>query len=71
MISFRKHERATCPECDAELYFGTKEEASGWKVYYECRGCPFDRMAGWIRLAEINHRDEVYESAEEFGDRWT
>lgn len=71
MITFSKHDTATCPDCGAPLVYGTKEEASGWKVYYECNDrCGFERMAGWVWLKEIDHRDDVHERARGLGERW-
>jgi len=53
------------------LVFGLKEEASGWKVYYQCNErCGFEQMAGWVKLSEIDHRDEVNERAREMGGQW-
>ena len=71
MLTFTKHDTATCPACGSSLVYGTKEEASGWKVYYECNDrCGFERMAGWVKLSDIEHRDEVDERAREMGERW-
>lgn len=71
MFTFTKHETATCPGCGATLVYGTKEEASGWKVYYECNDrCGWEQMAGWVKLSEIEHRDEVHELAREIGEQW-
>ncbi|UWG50704.1 hypothetical protein AArcCO_1397 [Halalkaliarchaeum sp. AArc-CO] len=71
MLTFTKHDTATCPDCGSPLVYGTKEEASGWKVYYECNDrCGFERMAGWVKLSDIEHRDEVNERAREMGERW-
>lgn len=66
-----KHTSATCPECGESLFFGTKEEATGWKVYYECNDhCGFEVMAGRVSLSKIEQRDEVYERAHKMGERW-
>ena len=71
MITFQKHETATCPDCGAALVYGTKEEASGWKVYYECNErCGWEQMTGWVWLSEIEHRDDVDDRAREMGERW-
>ena len=68
---FTKQDTATCPYCGSALVFGLKEEASGWKVYYQCNDrCGFEQMAGWVKLSEIDHRDEVNERAREMGDQW-
>lgn len=71
MMTFIQHDSATCPDCAAPLYFGTKEEASGWKVYYECGDrCGFERMAGWVLMSDVNHRDKVHERAQAMGEQW-
>jgi hypothetical protein len=71
MPTFTRHPSATCPECNAQLVYGTKEEPTGWKVYYECNDrCGFERMAGWVTLSEIDHRDEVHERAAKLGEQW-
>ena len=71
MLTFTKHDTATCPACGSSLVYGTKEEASGWKVYYECNDrCGWERMVGRVSLAEVEHRDEVDERAREMGERW-
>lgn len=71
MKFFVEHDVAVCPECGEPLYYGTKEEASGWKVYYECgERCGWECMAGWIRLADIDSRDDVDVRARELGSRW-
>lgn len=72
MITFTRHDSATCPNCGEPLVYGTKEEAASWKVYYECSDrCGWERMAGRIGLAEVEHRDEVGKQAEEMGNRWS
>lgn len=69
MRTFTRHDSARCPECGEPLYFGTKEEASGWKVYYDCE-CGWERMVGRIAMSDVEHRDEVHERAREMGERW-
>lgn len=71
MMLFVEHDSAECPECGFSLYFGTKEEATGWKVYYECGArCGWVSMAGWIKLGEVDTRDEVQKRAREMGEQW-
>jgi hypothetical protein len=65
------HPSATCPDCGSSLSYGTKEEPSSWKVYYECNEqCGWELMAGHVSLAEVDHRDDVDDQAHEMGDRW-
>ncbi|WP_154018510.1 hypothetical protein [Halolamina rubra] len=72
MITFSKHGTALCPDCGASLVYGTKQEPAGWKVYYECNDrCGFEQMAGWVKLSEITHLDDVQARAEAMGDRWS
>jgi len=71
MITFKKHETATCPDCGASLVYGTKEEASSWKVYYECNErCGWEQMTGRVSMADVGHRDDVDDRAREMGDQW-
>ena len=71
MLTFTKHDTATCPACGSSLVYATKEEASGYKIFYECNDrCGFKQMAGWVKLSDIEHRDEVDERAREMGERW-
>ena len=54
MLTFTKHESATCPDCGTPLVYGLKEEPSGWKVYYECNNrCGFERMTGRVKLSKV------------------
>jgi hypothetical protein len=72
MFQLHKHENATCSDCGAALFFGTKEEATGWKVYYECGDrCGWEAMAGFVALSDISHQDEVHEKAREMGEKWS
>lgn len=71
MLTFTKHDTATCPACGSSLVYGTKEEASGYKVFYECNDrCGFERMAGWVKPSEIEHQDEVEQRAHKMGEQW-
>ena len=63
---FELHESAVCNQCKNRLWFGVKEEASGWKVVYSCcgdDGCGREWTMGIILRKEIEHIDEVYEKA--------
>ena len=70
-ITLIQHETAECPQCSEPLYYGEKDEASGWKVYYECVECGWEQMAGWVKMSEVDHADEVDEKARSLGDRWS
>lgn len=71
MTTAIEHDTATCPDCNAILAYGMKEEATGWKVYYQCNDqCGFEQMAGWVKRSEIEHRDDVDKRAREMGERW-
>jgi len=62
-----RHESTTCRWCGKPLWYGLKEEASGWKVFYSCDpadGCGWERMTGRIPLSSVDHHDDVYERAE-------
>ncbi|WP_440991211.1 hypothetical protein [Haloarchaeobius baliensis] len=65
-----RHDEATCPRCLAALYYGTKAEPSCWKVYYLCSDCDWEAMAGRVDRAAISHQDELWERAENLGERW-
>ena len=71
MITFTRHDSATCPDCGVALMYCVKDEGSGWKVYYECSDrCGWERMAGRVKLVDIEHRDEVDDRACEMGEQW-
>lgn len=65
-----RHDTATCPDCDSQLWFGTKEEGDGWAVYYDCPACGFERRAGRIAMADVDGRDAVWERAEALGEQF-
>ena len=65
-----KHDTATCPTCGGALWFGTKPEGSGWKVYYECTACGFERRAGRVAMNEVESRDEAWDRAEAMGEEF-
>ncbi|WP_424016175.1 hypothetical protein ACOZ4N_00835 (plasmid) [Halorientalis pallida] len=72
MMLLIEHPSATCPECNEPLLYGTKKEASGWKVYYECSAqCGFEETVGRIPMSDVDHHDEVDRKAEEMGERYT
>lgn len=59
-----RHESANCPSCRSTLWFGTKEEATGWKVFYECEECPFERRVGRIPMSDVDDRNDLQSRAE-------
>ncbi|WP_435119193.1 hypothetical protein [Halolamina sp. C58] len=65
-----KHDSATCAACGGALWFGTKSEGNGWKVYYECDDCGFERRAGRVTVDEVESRDEVRNRAEAMGEQF-
>jgi hypothetical protein len=67
-----EHPSAACPECSQPLLYGTKQEASSWKVYYECSArCGFEERAGRVSMSEVDHQDELDRKAEQMGERYT
>ena len=71
MLTFTLHPSASCPECGVQLAYGTKEEPSGWKVFYECDDrCGWEQMTGWVSLADVDHQDAGDKQACEIGKRW-
>ncbi len=64
---FRQHPEATCRLCNEGLWYGVKEEPTGWKVFYACKdGCHREWMVGLVSRGEIEHVDEVFERAKEW-----
>lgn len=68
-MQMERHDSATCPYCRQGLWFGVKEEGTGWSVYYECSDCSFERMVGRIPLQDVNERNEVRVQAKKMGER--
>ncbi|WP_226012312.1 hypothetical protein [Halomicrobium salinisoli] len=63
---FVEHESATCPLCGSPVWYALKEEVSGWKVFYQCRGpsgCGSEWQRGRVALSDVDSRDEAYEQA--------
>jgi hypothetical protein len=59
----RPHGSAVCRWCREPLWYGIKEEPSGWKVVYSCyekNGCGREWTTGIVERANIGHVDEVY-----------
>ena len=66
----QKHPEATCPFCNCRLWFGTKAESTGWKVFYVCNdadGCGREWFRGRIPRSSIETRDDVARKAEDLG----
>jgi hypothetical protein len=62
-----EHDERQCRWCGERLWYGLKEEPTGWKVYYFCRspdGCSRERMIGRIPRSSVDHIDAVYRKAE-------
>jgi len=69
-MDLHEHGSRRCRWCGEPLWYGVKEEPSGWKVFYCCRssdGCGRERMAGRIPRSSVDHLDQVYERAESMG----
>jgi len=63
---FQPHESAVCNWCRNQLWYGVKEEPSGWTVVYSCHdddGCGREWTTGTINREDIKHIDEVYEKS--------
>ena len=66
----QQHPDATCPYCNRRLWFGTKAEPTGWKVFYVChddRGCGREWLRGRISRSSVERVDDVAQLAEDFG----
>ncbi len=60
------HESARCSRCGDRIFYGLKEESTGWKVVLECdpaSGCGRGFPSGWIRLRDVDTFDDAYERA--------
>lgn len=68
-MQMQRHDSATCPDCGSHLWYGTKQEATGWVVYYECGACCFEKRVGWIAMADVDSRGTAERRAEGMDDR--
>ena len=62
-----EHDTASCEQCGAAVWYGVKEEPTGWKVFHVCDpqvGCGSERRVGRITRADIESMDEVHRRAE-------
>lgn len=61
-----------CKECGSDdVGYSTKEKSSIWKVYGECHSCGRDYgRIGIVKRKDIDHKDQVYEKAEEKAQRF-
>lgn len=65
-VILHEHESAVCRHCGSPLYYGLKEEPSGWKSTVVCDpddGCGREWAHGWIPRTEVDHIDDAYERA--------
>lgn len=61
---FQPHSDATCPHCGSdEMRFGTKEEVTGYKVYYQCDDCSDEWMTGKVMKADIERDMDITTNA--------
>lgn len=63
----RKH-RKSCRQCGEALWYGVKEEPTGWKVFYVCRNsaeCGREWFVGRIPREGPDHLDEVFAEAQQ------
>jgi hypothetical protein len=65
---FRLHSDARCPRCRHQsVWYGLKEEATGWKVLCECgrkHACGHEWSAGWVSMSDVGTIDEASKMAE-------
>jgi hypothetical protein len=69
---YKKHPSARCRYCAEPLYYGLKDEATGWKVHYCCllpNGCGREFSLGRIGLESVDTKDDAHERAEAFAER--
>jgi hypothetical protein len=65
-VNLRKHHDRACRWCDTRLWYGVKEESTGWKVFYVCHtadGCGREWYAGRIERKSIKNYDDVFDEA--------
>jgi len=66
-----EHHKASCDRCGSPVWYGLKEEPTGWKVFYVCdpqTGCGSEWRVGWIGRSDVDSMDEAYRRAESM---WT
>lgn len=66
-MHLRRHDWAECPACGSRLWYGLKQEPTGWKVHYECSDCSFEKRVGWIAMSDVGNRDDAAQRAKEMG----
>ena len=71
-----EHDTASCDRCGSKMWYGLKEEPTGWKVFYVCdlpTGCGSEWGIGRISRIDVESVDEAYRRAESMwadaGDR--
>lgn len=62
-MHLQRHDSAECPTCDSLLWYGLKAEATGWKVFYECGDCCYEKRVGRVAMADVESRDDAVERA--------
>lgn len=68
-MHLRRHETAECPSCGSLLWYGLKAETAGWKVYYECVDCWFEKRVGRVVMADVESHNDAVKRALEMGNR--
>lgn len=66
-----EHDTASCDRCGSTVWYGLKEEPTGWKVFYVCNprtGCGSEWNVGWVKRGNVESIDEAYQRAESM---WT
>lgn len=66
-----EHDIASCGRCGSTVWYGLKEEPTGWKVFYVCdprAGCGSEWQMGRIRRGNVESMDEAHRRAESM---WT
>jgi len=66
-----EHDKVSCRRCGSTMWYGLKEEPTGWKVFYVCdpqTGCGSEWRIGRISRTNIESLDEAHRRAESM---WT
>jgi hypothetical protein len=71
-VNLKKHHNEVCWWCGTHLWYGVKQEPTGWKVFYECNGpngCGREWCTGRIDRSGIHSTDEVFARAADMPPR--